>query len=276
MSKKKKVTAPTYSEMEDNDYITQQREQVNNLYDKTYSLLEGLDTTSEDVQNEYKQIANDYTQSQWDDLNRSYTGAVNKLNQTNYNRMGTLGSTSALYNTESLQRDYNDMATSIASNTASQYQSLINNAYNQRYNTYQAYNNAYNTAGNVTTTQDERNWQIGNLNTEAQYLADVQNANNSGGWSWSNALTGAISGAATGSKAGWVGALAGGVLGGVSGGLSGDSSSSSSLGSSSGSLFSNLLNSSNTSTSSNTGYGSNGSLWSLNTTYNPTSWKFSW
>lgn len=240
MSKKKKVEAPVYQEMEDNDYITQQREQVNNLYDKTYELLAGLDTTSEDVQNEYKQIANDYTQSQWDDLNRSYTGAVNKLNQANYNRMGTLGSTSALYNTESLQRDYNDMATSIASNTASQYQNLINNAYNQRYNTYQAYNNAYNTAGDVTTNQDLRNWQIQNQNIAAKYAADVQNANSSSGWSWGSSLTGALTGAVSGgSTGGWVGALAGAGLGAVSGGLSGNSSSSSSLGSSVGKWLTN-------------------------------------
>lgn len=213
--KKKKVKAPVYEEFKDNEYIGGLREDLPGYRDYANQLLYGLDVTSPEMQNKFNEIANDYTQSMWGDLNRGYLQNMNALNQRNYNRFGSLGSTGALYGQESAQRDYNDMASRLASQTAAQYQNLINNYYNQKLNTYNAANNAYQNAGNQTTNIDLNNWQLRNNNIAAKYAADVQNANQQN--PIIRTITGALNGAGTGGSigGGW-GALAGGLIGGAS------------------------------------------------------------
>lgn len=219
MGKKKKVKAPTYQEMQDTEYIAGLREDLPGYRDMTNEYLQKLDVLSPEVQKTFQGLANDYTGAQWSDLSRQYLKDYNTLNQANYNRFGNLGSTGALYNTDSLQSNYNDLATNIAAQTASQYQNLVNNYYNQKLNTLNAANSLYQTAGTNTYTHDQNNWNIRNKNIEAKYVADVQNAQNSGNW-LGGMLSGATSGAGMGASIGgpW-GALIGGVAGGALGAL---------------------------------------------------------
>lgn len=225
MSKKKTVEAPVYEQLADTDYIKGLREDLPTYREGYNTYLKSLDVLSPEVQQQYQDLANQYTQSQWNDFNRNALANYKAMNQANRNRYGSLGSSGAMYGTDTYNRQLNDLASRISSNTAGQYQNLINNYYNQKLNTLNAYNNAYGNAGNIVQGNDISNWDIRNKNIEAKYVADVQNAQNSGGWNFGNMLSGAASGAAAGGMSGgWVGALAGGVLGGVSGGLSGNAS----------------------------------------------------
>lgn len=232
---KKKVDAPVYQEMEDTDWIKYLREDLPTYREGYNTYLQNLDVLSPEVQQKYEDIANQYTQSQWNDYNRNALANMKAMNQANYNRFGNLGSSGAMYGSDTLGRNLNDLASRIASNTAGQYQNLINNYYNQKLNTLNAYNNAYGNAGNVTYGHDQQNWNIRNKNIEAKYVADVQNAGS--GWNWGNMVSGAASGAAAGGMSGgWIGALAGGAMGAIGGGLSGSGDQASQFGSSAGNL----------------------------------------
>lgn len=226
MSKKPKVEAPVYEEMQDTPYITGLREDLPMYREGFNRYLENLDVLSPEVQQKYQDIANEYTQSQWNDFNRNALANYKAINQANLNRFGSMGTSGAMYGNDTYNRQLNDLSSRIASNTAGQYQNLINNYYNQKLNTLNAYNNAYGNAGNVTYGHDQQNWNIRNMNKEAKYVADVQNAQNGGGWNFGNMLSGAASGAASGASVGGLwGGIAGGVLGGVTGGLSGNNAS---------------------------------------------------
>lgn len=222
MGSKPKVEAPVYEQLADTDYIKGLREDLPTYRDQYNYLLGQLDVTSPEVQQKFQDIANDYTASQWSDYNRNAARQMKALNAANYGRFGNLGSSGAQYTSDTFGRNLNDLATRIAGQTAGQYQNLINNYYNQKLGTAQMYGGAYSNAGNVVQGNDINNWQIRNKNIEAKYVADLQNAQNSGGWSLGNMISGAASGALGGAKVGggW-GALAGGVLGAVGGGLSG-------------------------------------------------------
>lgn len=226
MGKKKKVEAPVYEQMQDTPYITGLREDLPTYREGYNRYLQNLDVLSPEVQQKYQDIANEYTQSQWNDFNRNALANYKAMNQANYNRFGNMGSSGAMYGNDTYNRQLNDLASRIASNTAGQYQNLINNYYNQKLNTLNAYNQAYGNAGNITYGHDQNNWNIRNKNIEAKYVADVQNAQNGGGWNFGNMISGATSGAASGASVGGLwGGIAGGVLGGVTGGLSGNNAS---------------------------------------------------
>ena len=283
MGKKKKVTAPTYDTMQENEWISGLRNDIGNYRDYTNNILENLNVMSPEVQSKLQGLADDYTAAQWSDLNRSFLKNSNALNQRNYNRFGSLGSTGALYGQESLQRDYNDLASRVASNTASKAQDLFNNYFQQQANAFNAGYNLYNLAGSNIYDFDKTNWQIGNLNKEAQFMADVQNAQNSGNW-LSSALGGAGTGATIGSAFGPIGALVGAGVGAIGGGIAGSQGynipftgfTNMSGGSSGGSLFSSMFNKLGSSNSTTGADSSLGGGFSLNTKYNPSSWKLSW
>ena len=211
MSKKPKVEAPVYEQMQDTPYITGLREDLPTYREGFNRYLQNLDVLSPEVQQTYQNIANDYTQSQWNDFNRNALANYKAMNQANYNRFGNLGSSGAMYGNDTYNRQLNDLASRIAGQTAGQYQNLINNYYNQKLNTLNAYNNAYGNAGNITYGHDQNNWNIRNKNIEAKYVADVQNANR-GGWNWGNSLVGGLTGLATGGVVGGVAGLVGGGL----------------------------------------------------------------
>ena len=222
MSKKKKVSAPVYEEMADTDYISGLREDLPTYRDQYNYMLGQLDVTSPEVQQKFQNIANDYTQAQWNDYNRNALANMKAMNQANYNRFGNLGSSGAMYGNDTLNRQLNDLAARISGQTAGQYQNLINNYYNQKLSTAQMYGGAYSGAGNTLQSNDINNWNIRNRNIEAKYVADLQNAQNkTGALDYiKNGLSGAMSGAAMGAQSGnpWV-ALAGGIAGGAAGAL---------------------------------------------------------
>lgn len=228
MGKKKKVSAPVYTPMEPNEFINYLRGDIGSYRDLTNNLLNNLNTMSPEYQQTLQGLADDYTAAQWDDLNRSYLKNQNALNQRNYNRFGSLGSTGALYGQENLQRDYNDLASRVASNTADAYQNLVNNYYKQQLNAFNAASGMYTGAGQQLYDFDKQNWNIQNINEQNRYLADVQNANNSSNGIM-GALTGAVGGGLTGFFTGgpW-GAAIGAGLGAIQGGLGGSNGANSS------------------------------------------------
>lgn len=237
MGKTKKVSRPQYEQWAGNEYTDALREDLPTYRDQYNYMLGQLDVTSPEVQQQFQNIANDYTQAQWNDYNRNALANMKAMNQANYNRFGNLGSSGAMYGNDTLNRQLNDLATRIAGQTAGQYQNLINNYYNQKLSTAQMYGSAYNNAGDFLTKQlDQPNWKVRLQNQENAYLDDVDR--NSSKFSLGNTLSGALSGAASGfSMGGPWGALAGGVLGGAAGALSGgDGNSASQLGSTFGNL----------------------------------------
>lgn len=223
---KKKVKAPVYKTLEDTEYIKGLRGSLADYKtsaDTAYNNLLSMD----DVY--YKDLAEQANAYAWDEWNRNARKLMNQNYQRNYNRFGSLGTTGAQYNQESLTRDLNNAASQIASNTASTADNYFTNAYNRNLQTAGALDSRYNYAGNTLQANDWQNLGIQNRNIEAKYLADVQNAKS--GFNLGGMISGAASGAGTGAKfgGGW-GALAGGVLGGVTGGFGGDSNSSSNMG----------------------------------------------
>ena len=222
----KKVKAPVYKTLEDTEYIKGLRNSLADYKlaaDTAYDKLASMDDAY------YKQLAEQANAYAWDEWNRNARKLMNQNYQRNYNRFGSLGTTGAQYNQESLTRDINNAASQIASNTAQTADNYFTNAYNRNLQTAGALDSRYNNAGKMLQANDWQNLAIQNNNIEAKYLADVQNAKsrfNLGGM-----INGAASGAASGAaKGGLWGGIAGGVLGGVAGGLGGDSQSASSFG----------------------------------------------
>ena len=223
---KKKVKAPVYKTLEDTDYIKGLRNSLADYKlaaDTAYNKLASMDDAY------YKQLAEQANAYAWDEWNRNARKLMNQNYQRNYNRFGSLGTTGAQYNQESLTRDINNAASQIASNTAQTADNYFTNAYNRNLQTAGALDNRYNNTGNTLQANDWQNLAIQNGNIEAKYLADVQNAKS--GFNLGGMISGAANGAGAGASVGgpW-GALAGGVIGGVAGGLGGNSQSASSFG----------------------------------------------
>lgn len=223
---KKKVKAPVYKTLEDTDYIKGLRNSLADYKlaaDTAYNKLASMDDAY------YKQLAEQANAYAWDEWNRNARKLMNQNYQRNYNRFGSLGTTGAQYNQESLTRDLNNAASQIASNTAQTADNYFTNAYNRNLQTAGALNNRYMNTGNTLQANDWQNLAIQNNNIEAKYLADVQNAKS--GFNLGGMISGAANGAGAGASVGggW-GALAGGILGGVTGGFGGDSNSASNMG----------------------------------------------
>lgn len=232
----KTVARPMYEELADTPWITQNREMENNAYGKLNNALDNLYNFNED---QYQAIADDYTGAQWNDLNRGYLQAMNQQAANERNRLGTSGASSSLYNTNTLQNSYNDLATRLASTTASQYNNLINQEWNRRLQNLNLYNNLWGNAGQTAYQHDYNNWQIRNTNKDRQWANDVEE-NNATGWNAvANVLNGTVQGAQAGSSFGPWGAAIGGVVGGL--GATGTNQDSSNLGSNSMNLFNNLF-----------------------------------
>lgn len=212
----KTVERPMYEELADTPWITRNRELNTYSYNDLLNSLDNLNRFTDRDLNQYQTVADQYTQSMWNDLNRGYQQAVNNNIAREQNRLGTTGASSSLYNTNTLQNNYNDQAARLASQTASQYQNLINNEYNRRLSNTNLYNNLFNTSGNITQSNDIANWQIRNTNKDRQWLNDVDENNNSG-WNWfANINKGSLEGFSEGMKTGNIwGGIAGGIAGGI-------------------------------------------------------------
>lgn len=223
---KKKVKAPVYKTLEDTEYIKGLR---NSLADYKLAADTAFDKLASMDDAYYKELAEQANAYAWDEWNRNARKLMNQNYQRNYNRFGSLGTTGAQYNQESLTRDLNNAASQIASNTAQTADNYFTNAYNRNLQTAGALDNRYNNTGNTLQANDWQNLAIKNNNIEAKYLADVQNAKS--GFNLSGMISGAANGAGAGASVGgpW-GALAGAVIGGVTGGFGGDSQSASNMG----------------------------------------------
>lgn len=238
----KTVERPMYEELADTPWITRNRELNDYSYNNMLNALDNLNRFTDRDLNQYQTVADQYTQSMWNDLNRGYQQAVNNNIAREQNRLGTTGASSSLYNTNTLQNNYNDQAARLASQTAAQYQNLINNEYNRRLSNTNLYNSLFNTSGNITQANDIANWQIRNTNKDRQWLNDVDKNNNTG-WNWfANVNKGALEGFSEGMKTGNIwGGVAGAIAGGVGNSGTNQNTGNSSVNSNS-SLFSNLGN----------------------------------
>ena len=237
----KTVDRPMYEQFQDTPWITHNREMENTAYGTLNNALDNLYNFNE---NQYQAIADAYTGAQWKDLNRGYLQAMNQQAANERNRLGTSGASSSLYNTNTLQNSYNDLAGRLASNTASQYNNLINQEWNRRLQNLSLYNNLWRNAGTTAHNLDIANWDIRNQNKDRQWANDVDEHNNTGWNAFANVLQGSVEGAQAGSAFGPWGAAIGSVVGGL--GATGTNQNSDNLGSTSMNLFNNLSgNSSN-------------------------------
>lgn len=177
-SGKKAPDKPEIPLFEDTPFITQNRILQNQAYRQSRDGLQGLNVLDTDTRNSLQNVADQYTQNQWSDLNRNYNKAMNRMAQENYNRFGGSSSTPALYNTDSLQRSYNDLASETAAKTAKAYNNLINNEYNRRLANYQAAYGTFNTSGGTAYKHDYNNYLTQVRNTGINYENEVNDYNN--------------------------------------------------------------------------------------------------
>lgn len=267
---KKTPSRPQYEQLADTPWITRNRELNTNSYANLNTALDDFQNFNINNNDYYQSIADAYTNAQWNDLNRAYTQRANELAARERQRLGTSGASSSAYNTDSLNRNYDYLASQVAANTANQYNNLVNQAYSRGLANINLYNTLFNNSGTETQRVDENNWKIRLQNQQNKWLDEVDDANS--GFNIGGALTGALSGATSGFAMGgpW-GALGGAVIGGATGGFGGSNQSSSTLGGQAGS-FLNSLNSGSTSniSSPNTyqtfsGIGNTNTGWGLNT-----------
>lgn len=245
---KKTPSRPQYEQLADTPWITRNRELNTNSYANLNTALNDFQNFNVNNNDYYQSIADAYTNAQWNDLNRAYTQRANQLAARERQRLGTSGSSSSAYNTDSLNRNYDYLASQVAANTANQYNNLVNQAYNRGLANIKLYNTLFNNSGTETQRVDENNWKIRLQNQQNKWLDEVEGG---GGFDVGGALSGAASGASAGSAFGPWGAVAGAVTGGVSGGFGGSNQSSSTLGGIGGGFLNSLSNSSKTSRAGN-------------------------
>lgn len=246
---KKTPSRPQYEQLADTPWITRNRDLNTSSYANLNTALDDFQNFNINNNDYYQSIADAYTNAQWNDLNRAYTQRANELAARERQRLGTSGASSSAYNTDSLNRNYDYLASQVAANTANQYNNLVNQAYNRGLANINLYNTLFNNSGKETQRVDENNWKIRLQNQQNKWLDEVDNA--SGGFDIGGAVSGAVSGASAGSAFGPWGAVAGAAIGGLSGGFGGSNQSSSTLGGQAGSFLNTLSNNTNTSRAAN-------------------------
>lgn len=240
---KKTPSRPQYEQLADTPWITRNRELNTNSYANLNTALDDFQNFNINNNDYYQSIADAYTNAQWNDLNRAYTQRANELAARERQRLGTSGASSSAYNTDSLNRNYDYLASQVAANTANQYNNLVNQAYSRGLSNINLYNTLFNSSGDETQRVDENNWKIRLQNQQNKWLDEVEGG---GGFDIGGAVSGALSGATSGFTTGgpW-GALGGAVIGGLSGGFGGSNQSSSTLGGQAGGFLNSLSNNSN-------------------------------
>ena len=204
---KKMPDRPQYEQLADTPWITRNRDLNTSSYNNLNTALNDFQNFNINNNDYYQSIADAYTNAQWNDLNRAYTQQANQLAARERQRLGTSGSSSSAYNTDSLNRNYDYLASQVAANTANQYNNLVNQAYNRGLSNIDLYNNLFRATGNETQRVDENNWRIRLQNQDNAWLSEVDdvNAHNK---MWDNILT-------KGNEA--AGAIIGGIFGGPAG-----------------------------------------------------------
>lgn len=245
---KKTPKRPQYEQLADTPWITRNRELNTSSYDNLNTALDDFQNFNINNNDYYQSIADAYTNAQWNDLNRAYTQRANELAARERQRLGTSGASSSAYNTDSLNRNYDYLASQVAANTANQYNNLVNQAYSRGLSNINLYNTLFNNSGDETQRVDENNWKIRLQNQQNKWLDEVEGG---GGFDIGGAISGAIGGASAGSAFGPWGAVAGAVIGGTTGGFGGSNQSSSTLGGQAGGFLNSLSNKSNVSRAGN-------------------------
>lgn len=245
---KKIPKRPQYEQLADTPWITRNRELNTSSYDNLNTALDDFQNFNINNNDYYQSIADAYTNAQWNDLNRAYTQRANELAARERQRLGTSGASSSAYNTDSLNRNYDYLASQVAANTANQYNNLVNQAYSRGLSNINLYNTLFNNSGDETQRVDENNWKIRLQNQQNKWLDEVEGG---GGFDVGGAISGAIGGASAGSAFGPWGAVAGAVIGGTTGGFGGSNQSSSTLGRQAGGFLNSLSNRSNVSRAGN-------------------------
>lgn len=224
----KTVKRPMYEEYADTPYITRNRELNTTSYDNLLSALDDVNKFSYTDYDSYSPLTDAYYNYQMDKLNRDYQSTVNQNVQKQQQRLGTTGSSSGLYTTDTANRYYNNLASAVSSNTAQIANQLMSNELNRRYSNAELYNSLFNQTGKTTEAVDQQNWNIRNLNKERQWLNDVDENNNTGWNAVANIGKGVVQGFSEGMKSGNIlGGVAGGILGGIGGSGTNQSTSSS-------------------------------------------------
>lgn len=170
MTKKKTPKLPLYDTFEDTPWISRNRELNTQAYD-LYS--QGLGELGKQDQQYYEGLASQATRSAWDDYNRNYQNAVNQNLARNYGRTGSTASTSGGYVTDSLQRQYNNAASKLASQQAQLQDQFINSALNRDLAKLNQYGSAFNNSGAITQDVDKFNYDIRQQNKDRQWQNDV-------------------------------------------------------------------------------------------------------
>lgn len=210
-SGKKAPDKPEIPLFEDTPYITQNRILQNQGYRQSRKALKNVDVMDSDTRNSLQNVADQYTQNQWSDLNRNYTKQMNQMQQANYQRFGSTGSTPALYNTESTQRAYNDLASQTAAQTAAAYNVLINQEYARRLDNLDAAYDVFTKSGDTAYKHDYDNYLTRVRNTGINYENEVNDYNKDIAWmralnKMENMLGGAAASAFLGPVGGFMGA----------------------------------------------------------------------
>lgn len=215
MTGKTKVIDPFQQDRyEDTPWITRNRE----LNTKSYDLYnQAIDDLSKQDQQYYEGIVGKAQQSMWDDYNRNYQKAVNQNLARNYGRTGTTQSTAAGYLNDSLQRQYNDMASRIASQGYGMYDNLINSDLNRTYAKLGTYGDIFNTSGVYPEQVDFYNYEkVDQANKQRQWQADAtKKMNEKGTWGKVGGAAGTVVGGIVGAYFGnpALGAQLGNALG---------------------------------------------------------------
>lgn len=209
----KTVDRPDYPEFGDTPYITQSRALQDQAYGYTTNALDNYNSFINPEQ--YQAVADAYTGAQWNDLNRGYLQNMNQQAANERNRLGTSGASSSLYRTNTLQNNYNDLATRIAAQTASQYNNLINNEYNRRLQTLATNADLWSGTGATNYTHDYNNYKTRMQNMYNDWLDEIdsKNAKNQmigGIIQGINSIGGSVAGGIFG---GFQGSMAGGQMG---------------------------------------------------------------
>lgn len=170
MTKKKVPQRPLYDMYEDTPWISRNRELNAQSYDLFKNALTDL---GQQDQQYYEGLASRAMDSAYNDLNRNYQNAVNQNLARNYGRFGTTASTSGGYVTDSLQRQYNDMATRLASQQAQTQEQFINSALNRDLSKLQAYYTPFTNSGKITEAVDLKNYETAQNNKDRQWQNDI-------------------------------------------------------------------------------------------------------
>lgn len=174
---KNKPKRQEYEQMADTPYITQARDLENIGYQGLKDNVGNVNLFDDATKRSLQNVVDNYSNYANDQLNQNYRKQVADLNNQNYGRFGTTNATGALYNSDMLGQQFNNLASANAYNASNMYQNLFNSELRNRYDTLDEYQNLYDKEGQKAYDQDLANYKIRNENKDIQYQNAMQNYN---------------------------------------------------------------------------------------------------